>query len=409
MTTWLVAPPTDDRGERRRRVVTAALRAAYAMSARPTHPEGMREIARMTGVVMEAHGPGSGPVTPMALVDALRRPLGDLPIFANAEDGDGADVDDALRRVVLLEPDGEGGLRLSEAAHDLVCEHVVPLDEAAEHDWLPSWTWMSVDRIRERAFVAMTGPKDQHLYETTRRFLIEHPAGPEKKLQTAAVETGARMPPGGYTPIPEDALYGTRDGAFWWPCPECRWPMAVTREHVHCRYRPHSAVYRVIEPRRGKPPTLTRIDEGPRAGTPEAVSAEDARCVAQGIWRFVVVPGSSELRIAERLTGLGADVALWPELDAYDLHVAFGGAEFRLDVKEYRSPNRLIADLRARPPKAGVRVLLPRTHEHQAETVRQALPGLALLTEGQFLRQIKRIKDRERRRKKADGQKDENR
>src|SRR5690606_1560274 len=92
MTTWLVAPPTDDRGERRRRVVTAALRAAYAMSARPTHPEGMREIARMTGVVMEAHGPGSGPVTPMALVDALRRPLGDLPIFANAEDGDGADV-----------------------------------------------------------------------------------------------------------------------------------------------------------------------------------------------------------------------------------------------------------------------------------------------------------------------------
>ncbi|MFD0692422.1 restriction endonuclease-related protein [Actinomadura fibrosa] len=395
----LVAPPSDDMSERRRRAVTAMLRAAYAWSARQARPEAMREVARMTGFVMEAHGPGSGPVTPLALVDALRRPLGELPILGSTDSSD-----DGLRDAVLLEPDGVGGDRLSAPALDLLCEHVVPLDaEADGQGWLPSWTRMTADRIRARAFAAMAGPKDQRLYETSRKFLIEHPAGRLQELQIGVSETGARMMPGGYRPIPESSLYRTRDdGAWWWPCPDCRWPMAVTRDQVQCRYRPHSTVFRAAERRGAKSPELTRVDEGPAVKTPVALSAVGSGCVGQGVWRFIVVPGASELRIAAQLERLGADVEMWPELDAYDLHVTIGGTEFRLDVKEYRSPHRLITDLRARPPRAQVAVLLPRTHGHQAEAVATALPRIEVLTEQRLLRKVRRIKKTIEERKDGD-------
>ncbi|MBE1537082.1 restriction endonuclease-related protein [Actinomadura algeriensis] len=396
----LVAPPSDDVGERRRRAVTAMLRAAYAWTARRARPEAMREVARMTGFVMEAHGPGRGPATPLALVDALRRPLGELPIFADANDGE----DGALREVVLLEPGTNGRDLLSAPAHDLVCEHVVPLDaEAGEQGWLPSWTRMNADQIRARAFAALAGPNDQRLYRASRKFLIEHPAGPMQKLQTKVGESGVRMVPGGYQPIPESALFRTQDDvAWWWPCPDCHWPMAVTREQVQCRYRPHSAVFSVTEQHGTKRPKLSRVDEGHRTKTPLALQAEGCGCVAQGIWRFIVVPGASELRIAAYLEKLGAEVELWPEMDDYDLRVAIGGTELRVDVKEYRSPHRLITDLRASPPAAQVQVLLPRTHEHQVETVSAALPGISVATERRLLQQVRQIKKRIEQRKDGD-------
>ncbi len=78
MTPWLTGPP-DDPAERAHRVVAAALRAAYAWTVRRQRHEAMREVARMTGVIMEAHGPGRGPTTPLDLIGCLRRPLELLP------------------------------------------------------------------------------------------------------------------------------------------------------------------------------------------------------------------------------------------------------------------------------------------------------------------------------------------
>jgi hypothetical protein len=107
-----------------------------------------------------------------------------------------------------------------------------------------------------------------------------------------------------------------------------------------------------------------------------------------GVWRFVVVPGASELRVKQRLERLGATVELWPELDRYDLHVRAGDHEFRVDLKEYRSPYRLIADLRAKTPSA--RVLLPKTHEHQLGVLQTAMPSLRITTETKFVTEVRR-------------------
>lgn len=379
MTEWF-APPRDSASERWRRVVAAALRAAYAWSVRNRYPSAMHEVARMTGVVMEAHGPGRGPTAPMELVECLHRPLGELLAFAEG-------ADELIAGVILLDADGG----LTSDAYDLAAEYALPLSATFDGaDWMPTWTRMHADRIRHETFAAMIDTRRQQDYVVSRRFLVEHPAGSREELGELVSTIGAGVAWKGYVDIPAGQVHRPGAGTgWWWPCPDCRWPMAVSGRTVRCRYRPHSAVYQLTDGRTPQSrPTLGRVDEGPRVAKPEARSAQDAACLDTGVWRFVVVPGCSELRIYRALDKPGVEVVLWPELDAYDLYVRVGTTEFRVDVKEYRSVHRLIADLRARTPQACV--LLPKTHEHQLNAVSSALPGLSFTTETRFLAAVRR-------------------
>jgi hypothetical protein len=360
------------------RVVAAALRAAYAWSVRDVQRNSaMLEIARMTGVVMEAHGPGKGPVTPAELVDRLRLPLRGLLAGVREQPAELADV-------VLLD---DGG-RLTENAYDLVCEHVIPLKDAAgAQSWLPTWTTMHSDQIRQRVFTAMIASTRQDEYVASRRFLIEHPAGGEQELVELRDRVGGvRLATGGYRDIPEDQVYRGLDAqGWWWPCSECKWPMAVTSTgKVRCRYRPHSAVFDLVL---GTRPSLRRRDGARRVSPPAGKAVEGAKCVDAGVWRFVVVPGASELRIAAAAERAGAKVLLWPFLDRFDLLVEAGDEKFSVDVKECLSVSSLIEGLRTRPPSA--RVLLPKSCEWQLETLKDALSGLAVTTETKFLGQVR--------------------
>lgn len=60
-----------------------------------------------------------------------------------------------------------------------------------------------------------------------------------------------------------------------------------------------------------------------------------------GIQRFVLLPGISELRIAERLIRKGYQVELYPNVDEYDLLVSEDGKTIFLDVKDFRDPRTL--------------------------------------------------------------------
>lgn len=381
MTAW-IAPPSDSLMARRERVVAAALRAAYAWSVRHEHPSAMREISRMTGVIMEAHGPGRGPNTPTGLAAALRLPLGRLPLLSDCGD-------DALAETVLLESD-EHGDRLSGAAQDLVCEYAMPLRVLTDSDaWLPSWTRTRADQIKHLAFTAMMEAKDQEVYVTSRRFLIEHPAGSEEELQELVSSLRVRLAKGGFRALAERQRHRVSGKSWWWACPECRWPMSVDRHLVQCRYRPHAAVYQIADDSARTRPRLVQVADGPLRKKPKARPAEGARCVDDAVWRFIVVPGVGELRVKAAMDRLKVDAELWPCFDSYDLRVNVAGSEFRIDVKEYRSVHRLISDLKEKPPVA--RVLLPKSHEHQREAVRRALPSLSLTTETRFLAQVKRL------------------
>jgi len=126
---------SDDLACRRDRAVTAALRAAFAWSCRNEHLDAMYEVAKMTGVVMEACGPAAGPATPMDLIARLHEPLGGLLDFDPG-------ADETISAVRLLEGDG-----LSSAAQDIACEYVLPLDtEAGKGEWMPRWARMRASR-----------------------------------------------------------------------------------------------------------------------------------------------------------------------------------------------------------------------------------------------------------------------
>lgn len=378
MTQWLTGA-RDDPAERAQRVVAAALRAAYAWTVRRQQADAMREVARMTGVVMEAHGPGNGPTTPLELIGCLRQQLGLLPVFA-------AGMDEAIAQVVLLDCDD----RLTPEAYDLACEYALPVGGPSDSaQWMPTWTWMRADQIRSETFIALIDGNGQENYVASRRFIIEHPAGSVAELRDLVSKIGVSLPRRGYTDIPNDQVHRSPGGTWWWPCPTCQWPMGVAGTTVRCRYRPHAAVYQLTAGKTATArPRLSRIDNGPPLRRPVARPAADSRCLEFGVWRFVVVPGASEIRVMRNLEELGATVELWPELDRYDLHVRAGTHEFRIDLKEYQSLKRLIADLKAKP--ASARVLLPKTHEYQLEALTAALPSLQVTTETKLRTEVRR-------------------
>ena len=374
--------PLQETYEQQSRLVAAALRAAYAWSERAGHPEAMKEISRMTGVVMEALGPGTGPAAPMQLVGFLRRPLGEL--LSLASPGRDVAADDPVSEAVLLRPDG----RLADAAYDVACEYARQLAQSFETaEWLPPWTRMRAEQIQNQVFAALVESGDQDSYTRARRFLVHYPASDRPGLSARLAAAGTRCA-ARYSAVPPEQRYPGADGQWWWPCPACKWPMTVTGDQVRCRYRLHQAFYQAVPGQAAtSPPRLLRTGDRRTRAVPRPWPARDAVCVDPGVWRYIVVPGASELRIAAALEKAGAEVRLWPGMDAYDLLVRAGTLERRLDVKEYLSARKLIEDLRDSPPRA--EVLLPATHEHQADLITTALPSLQVVTETALRRQVR--------------------
>src|SRR5262249_12303895 len=140
--------PDSDVLDRRARITSAALRAAYAWSVRDRERRAFEQISRMTGVVMFELGPRNGPVTPLDLVLWLRQPLGALlpQLRHDAEGAYGAAIDE----VVLLGGDDALTDAAYEIGSDYVREVITGLDPG--RDWLPSWSWMRANDIETELF-----------------------------------------------------------------------------------------------------------------------------------------------------------------------------------------------------------------------------------------------------------------
>jgi hypothetical protein len=192
---------------RQERVVAASVRAAYAWSERSKHPEAMREIARMTGVVMEARGRGYGPTAPTQFLELLQQPLGKLLSFAGP-------ADEAVADAILL--DGNG--RVTDAVYDVGCEYAQQLDTTLETAaWLPSWARMRGEQVQTKVFSALVESGDQQAYVRGRRFLIDHPAGQREEIANVLADTGTRCP-AEFHDIPGMQVHSHRGQRWWWPC-----------------------------------------------------------------------------------------------------------------------------------------------------------------------------------------------
>jgi hypothetical protein len=367
--------------ERRAVVTTAALRAAVAWSRRAGEPCAWREVARMTGVIMGASGPGAGPVTPSALLAFLRRPLGEL-LSAVGEPS-------PFDGVVLL--DGED--RLTDAAMDIACDDNYVLFQGRDpaSDWLPGWAWQRREQVERQLFHGLVQTGSQRAYEASRRFVIERPAGELRALTdertTAEKYTGARLVANPQT-LPPDRVcrFGRGDAdECWWPCPVCGWPMRVQAPVVSCTYNPHQALFRIASQPPGGAPVLVQASPA-RLRVPEARSVEGNGCVAVAVWRFVTVPGISEVLLEKRLLGIpGVGVQMWPVRDAYDLLVtAPGGQTWRVDVKDHVSPARIAAN----PPSAEY-IVVPAYRKGQVNQLRRMLPSTHVRTIDKFVSEVR--------------------
>jgi hypothetical protein len=337
----------------------------------------------MTGVIMGSFGPGPGPATPSQLVAYLRRPLGEmLP---------DADEPSPLDGVILL--DGED--RLTDGAIDIACDynHVLFHGRDPAADWLPGWAWQRSEQVERLLFQSLIQSGSQDAYVASRRFVIERPAGAQRALtdeRTTVLEyAGARLVTD-YRPIPPDRVHrfgGGEADACWWPCPVCRWPMRIQEAVVSCAYSPHQAAFRITGAGRpaGSRPVLTKTSAA-RLRVPDAQPTARSTCVDQAVWRFITVPGLSEVLLERRLRAIpGVGVQMWPVRDAYDLLVtAPNGHPWRVDVKDHVSPAGIAADA----PTAEY-VVVPAYRKGQVSQLRRMLPDKQVRTIDQFVSEVR--------------------
>lgn len=367
--------------EKREVITTAALRAAVAWSRREEEQRAWREVARMTGVVMYALGPGSGPVTPAELVALLRQPLRKLLPPAD----DRSPIED----VILLGP----GDQLSDDALDIACDYNHALFDVRDPgtEWLPGWAWQRAEQVERQMFQNLSQAGDETVYTSSRRFVIERPSGVERELTDERTKSpryaGARLV-AGYGPIPADRVFRYGPAASdvcWWPCPICQWPMHVHDPIVRCAYGPHEASFRIsARGTSGSLPKLVRTSVA-RLKTPGAQDAADAVCVDPAVWRFITVPGVPELLLERQLQAIpGVTVKMWPIQDAYDLLVTTpDGRPWRIDVKDHVAPDQIV-----RRPPAAEYVVVPRYRKGQVPDLRRMLPGKQVKTLDGFVSHI---------------------
>jgi pPIWI_RE three-gene island domain Y/REase associating with pPIWI_RE len=364
--------------ERRAVVTTAALRSAVAWSRRAGEARAWREVARMTGVIMNARGPGIGPVTPAELVALLHRPLGYLL--------PSVDEPSALDAVTLLDADGE----LSEAAMEIACDYNHALFDGRDPatEWLPRWAWQRAEQVERQAFQSLVQAGDQVAYTASRRFVVERPAGDWQTLAEERTNSkayrGARLV-AEYAPIPSERTFrfGSGDaGVCWWPCPVCRWPMRIQQQSVKCTYGPHQARFRITSPASAADaaPALVKTSAA-RLRTPPAHPVAGARCVDPAVWRFITVAGIPELLLERRLKGIaGVEVKMWPVKDTFDaLVTAPDGHAWTVDVKDHTDAGRIADD-----PPAAQHVVVPGYRKGQVSQLARMLPGKQVWTIDRF-------------------------
>jgi hypothetical protein len=250
---------------------------------------------------------------------------------------------------------------------------------------------MRANDLEEELFGKLTAVGDDSAYTAARQFLVENAAG---HIDALAEECNARetVRVARYVEIPHGQTYAQGDQQWWWPCRVCGWPMDVDDKIVRCRYRYHTASYQVVDRDRRGPALLSsgqRLPAGIAAGLPTRHDAEGAVQVDEPAWRFIVVPGATEVRLWKLLRKAGADeVLLYPGCDRYDLAISVGDQEWDIDVKEHATVEGLLRRIREKPPAARY-IVLPDTHAGQRHALHEALPTYYVLTETQLLGRVK--------------------
>src|SRR5262249_30670534 len=226
---------------------------------------------------------------------------------------------------------------------------------------------LEAEMDQEHVFAALKKRQDQAAYVEGRKALITTPAGADSKLRKLKLPSSVAD---FYRPITHAATYDR----WWFACPVCGWPMRITVSgsraktgNARCFYKPHAAQGAAFHFKipGGKAPSLIPAAAPPPlppgnasvlftdapGPVPQAVPVEGHKALNRGVWRWTTVPGLVEVAMYQALEARGLKPDLWPDLDAYDLHVAAGTrgrkTAFSIDVKDYSNPLLLARKVQA--------------------------------------------------------------
>jgi len=346
----------------RHRVLTAAAMAAQALTDTEQPPEGRLQT------LMEAHGrilAVRGPSSPMTFSCFRELLAGDLARLL--PDGFPAEEMDGVR---LITPDGlyDDDLYDLEQEQRLVLR---TLAKAVRRGRRADSDGIEAEMDQERAYAALKKRQDQAAYVEGRKALIQTSAGPDGKLRKLKLPSSVAD---FYRPISHAATYDR----WWFACPICGWPMRITMSRsrgsktgsARCFHRPHTAqgaAYHFKVPSGGKPPVLVPAASPPplppgnasvlftdvRGRVPEPIPVDGHKALTRGVWRWTTIPGLVEVALYQALADRGLEPVLWPDLDAYDLHVEAGKDAFQIDLKDYSNPMLLARKVQADEGDAG--------------------------------------------------------
>ncbi|MEV6395284.1 hypothetical protein AB0M39_10975 [Streptomyces sp. NPDC051907] len=339
-------------------LTTTALRAARAFATRHEEPAAWREVSRMHGVFLSLLPPAAAPPTPSDLIAALRHPMRAwVPLRWDLVPSELGSFSVLSHDDLLTSEAIEYGSDYNEALFE---------NHEAGIDWVPRWAQQTFEKV-ERSVYLVLSSAGQNEYVATRQMLIEVPAGTVEQVSDELHERGA-LHTEAYEPLPPDRQFVSGQDAWYVPCPVCRWPMHVRGSLLACRYPQHVGQFTITQ--------AHDVDGAPRVRGPlptVAVHAAETVCLHEAVWRYITVPGITEVSLmgwlAEQAGIDGDAITKWPHKDRWDISVRAGSSVFEVDLKDTRSPSQLVA----RPPRAR-HVVVPDYRSWQVAQLRRSLP-----------------------------------
>ena len=221
------------------------------------------------------------------------------------------------------------------------------------------------DSRKRFALVESGGERE---YAAFRRFLIEHGISRRAEAQDAVAMSGVK-PTELYEEIPATCRVKHSNGSVFYSCPVCGWAMLSYETELACPWPECVADGARFQLDGDAPRPL-----GGRL-TPTPLAPDDYVRLKRGPWRYTLIPGLVELRLADALSAMeGVSVQLWPGRDRFDLLITIDGSRrWRVDVKDWSNPDALARRLRQDDPLEDIFVVVPDRRRWQVPVLRHRL------------------------------------
>lgn len=282
--------------------------------------------------------------------------------------------------------------------HDLLDEHgraalKVADDGKSGTGRLPSWFNVQEELTENEVNRRLRQKKDEKFYVAQRANLILHPAGDASALRRKIHPSLHEF----YQDIPTSHSHE----GWWFPCPACGWPMAVSIKGsgkpaaVHCEDDEHALRGARYILRTGEQPVLTPVNPSPdlpkeqrvlrpELSVPMVRNSANCKRLVRKVWRNITIPGIPEIALDHELRARGISCVLWHGMDKIDLLITVqqkdqpGKSEFKVDLKDWRSEGSLAEKLKDGDSGGADWIVVPDHRSSQVPFLSARLRGAGL-------------------------------